>query len=215
LNDQSSGGSRPPQALDLLERSQAVGLIGPGPLEPHVLHSLAFADVLRLSWGDSPAERRLLDLGSGGGVPGLVLADLWPGIAVTLLDSGKRRCQVLRDGVDEAHWESRVSVICGRAEEQARVPDLRGTFEAVVARSFGPPAVTAECASGFLSIGGLLIVSDPPESARWPDAGLKLLGLRSESKVSEPFHFSVFRQVEACPEAYPRRNGVPAKRPLF
>lgn len=134
---------------------------------------------------------------------------------MTLLDAGKRRCQVLQDGISDAGWEPRVSVICGRAEELARVPDLRGTFDAVVARSFGPPGVTAECASGFLSIGGLLVVSDPPESARWPEAGLELLGLRTEMRVSDPFHFSVFRQVEACPKAYPRRNGVPAKRPLF
>jgi 16S rRNA (guanine527-N7)-methyltransferase len=215
LNDQPPGSTPLPKALDLLEKSQAVGLIGSGPLEPHVRHSLGFADVLGSFWGDRPAGYRLLDLGSGGGVPGLVLAEVWPGISVTLLDAGVRRCQVLQDGIDEAGWESRVSVICGRAEDLARVPDLRGTFDAVVARSFGPPGVTAECGSGFLSVGGLLVVSDPPDRARWSDAGLDILGLRTDSQISEPFHFSVFRQVEACPEAYPRRNGIPAKRPLF
>jgi 16S rRNA (guanine527-N7)-methyltransferase len=206
-------------------------------------------------WGNEPTGHRLLDLGSGGGVPGLVIAELWPGISVTLLDAGKRRSELLQVGITEAGWEARVSVVRGRAEDLARVPDLRGSFDAVVARSFGPPAVTAECGSGFLSVGGLLVVSDPPtptpaasperasapgtvpvprfighappgfptanprgetvEGVRWSPAGLDLLGLRAESQVSEPFHFSVFRQVAACSNQYPRRNGMPAKRPLF
>jgi 16S rRNA (guanine527-N7)-methyltransferase len=255
LNDPFLGEAKPLKALDLLETSQAFGLIGPGPLDSHVRHSVAFSDVLRAFWGNEPTRHRLLDLGSGGGVPGLVLAELWPGIDVTLLDAGKRRCELLQSGITAAGWETRVSVVRGRAEDLARVPALSGSFDAVVARSFGPPAVTAECASGFLSVGGLLVVSDPPapvsahvsapapphkpsplhapvddtppdlgvadprqeivQGTRWSPAGLDSLGLRAERQVSEPFHFSVFRQVVACANQYPRRNGLPAKRPLF
>jgi 16S rRNA (guanine527-N7)-methyltransferase len=127
-----------------------------------------------------------------------------------------------------------MDVSCGRAEIQGRDDSLRGTFDAVVSRSFGSPSVTAECGSPFLKQGGLLVVSGPPAgdrkpdqtgeptgevvevtSSRWPAAGLSRLGLKLVDLISEPFHFAVLRQEELCPGEFPRRDGVPAKRPLF
>ena len=66
-------------------------------------------------------------------------------------------------------------------------------------------------------VGGLLVVSEPPggEPARWPIAGLQLLGLAPESFVVGPPAFACHRQVSLCPDRYPRRTGVPAKRPLW
>lgn len=89
----------------------------------------------------------------------------------------------------------------------------------MVARGFGPPAVTAECAAPLLAEGGRLTVSEPPEPPpdrpRWPPEGLAELGLALGPEWHVPFHYRSFVQVERCPDRYPRRVGVPAKRPLF
>jgi 16S rRNA (guanine527-N7)-methyltransferase len=230
LNRGRSAGSGGPSARDLLERAKDLGLSGPGPTEVHFRHSLGFADAVNQARGGlDPGEPfNLLDLGAGGGIPGLVLADSLPEASVTLLDAHERRCGLLREWVAEAGWTSRVSVACGRAEELGREPALRGNFDVVVARSFGRPPVTAECAAPFLKVDGVLVVSDPPvtqgsagdgagvaRQARWPAEGLRILGLEPESELIHPFHFSVFRQRSLCPDRFPRRTGTPAKRPLF
>jgi 16S rRNA (guanine527-N7)-methyltransferase len=93
-----------------------------------------------------------------------------------------------------------------------------------VSRSFGPPAVVAECAAPFLEVGGRLVVSEPPGPLdRWDHAEeLAELGLAvppaDPSDPSDPHGRGSYRtliQISACPPRYPRRVGIPAKRPLF
>jgi 16S rRNA (guanine527-N7)-methyltransferase len=107
-------------------------------------------------------------------------------------------------------------VLLGRAEIVGR-SERRGSFDAVVARSFGPPAVTAECAAPLLRPGGRLVVSEPPDGTeeRWPEDGVAAFGLARGARLPGPPGIQVLTQVEPCPEAYPRRDGLPAKRPLF
>ncbi|MGH9185692.1 MAG: RsmG family class I SAM-dependent methyltransferase [Acidimicrobiales bacterium] len=162
--------------------------------------------------------RRALDLGSGGGVPGLVLARSWPASCWVLLDAGERRAAFLRSAISELDLRDRVAVLEERAETAGRDPALRASFDLVVARSFGLPAVTAECAAGFLAVGGHLVVSEPPANAegRWDVAGLARLGLEPVApSAAADFRVQVFEQTQACPDRYPRRSGVPAKRPLW
>ena len=199
----------------VLERSRRLGFLGPGSLRVQAEHAAGFAVAV------SEPPERLLDLGSGGGVPGLVLVGMWPGCRATLLDAGERRCAFLAESVDQLGWADRVTVVRSRAEEAARRPDLRGGFDLVVARGFGPPAVTAECGAPFLDVAGRLVVSEPPGDAegaggeRWPEAGLAELGLRAAGSWRTPFHYRCFLRECPCPERYPRRPGIPAKRPLF
>lgn len=159
---------------------------------------------------------RALDLGSGGGLPGLPLALLFAGSRWVLLDGSVTRCTFLEEAVLELSLSARVEVRAQRAEEAART-DLRGCFDVVVARSFGPPAATAECAAGFLQVGGHLVVAEPPGSTgdRWPVDGLARLGMRPLRTVTAPSSFQVIEQTVPCPPDYPRRTGIPAKRPLF
>lgn len=195
----------------MLATSQERGFIGPGALEPHVQRALDMATVL-------PARpRRALDLGSGGGLPGLPLALVFPETEWLLLDGSVTRTTFLSEAVAELGLAGRVAVRAARAEEAGRDDQLRASFDLVVARSFGPPAATAECAAPFLMPGGRLVVADPPGSTgeRWRAEGLAVLGLRLLSTVTEPSAVSLLVQERACPPAYPRRNGVPAKRPLF
>ena len=194
-----------------MEQSKELGFLGPGPVQPHVARSL---DALALIPTDA---RRVLDLGSGGGIPGLPLALARPDTDWVLLDGSVTRCRFLRQAVDVLDLAGRVSVEAVRAEEAGRRPSMRGCFDVVLARSFGAPAVTAECGAPFLRVGGVLVVAEPPGglAERWPADGLAPLGLEPVATVAQPSAFQVLRQAEACPERFPRRTGIPAKRPLF
>jgi len=65
-------------------------------------------------------------------------------------------------------------------------------------------------------VGGRLVVSEPPGAdERWSADGLATLGLVPGERWQEPFHYRSFRLTKPCPDDYPRRVGVPGKRPLF
>jgi 16S rRNA (guanine527-N7)-methyltransferase len=194
--------------------AQRRGFVGDAPVDVAIEHARGFAAGV-----DAPPSR-FADLGSGGGLPGLVLVELWPAAEAVLVDANQKRCAFLREAVAALGLDGSVEVVEGRAEALGRQSGLRGGFDVVTARGFGRPAVTAECAAPFLRVGGRLIVSEPPADGsgreeRWPADGLALCGMAPEQTWSTPFRFQALRQVEACPERYPRRVGVPAKRPLF
>ena len=163
------------------------------------------------------APARFADLGSGGGVPALVLLDEWPATEAVLVEAAVRRSAFLRRALDDLDWAPRVQVLEERAELTGRRPELRGAFPLVTARSFARPAVTAECAAPLLAIGARLAVSEPPEgSDRWEAEGLAQLGLQARGRQEdEGYHFQLLEQVSPCPDRYPRRTGVPERRPLF
>jgi 16S rRNA (guanine527-N7)-methyltransferase len=144
---------------------------------------------------------------------------LWPTATGVLLDARRRRCSFLESGVEALDLADRVSVACGRAEELGRDQEFRGGFELVVARGFGAPATTAECAVGFLERGGRLAVSEPPgepDPTRWPKEGLAELGLLGpEVRGSEGARVAVLTSAEQPGERWPRRVGVPWRRPLW
>lgn len=197
----------------VLAEARDLGFLGPGPVEGHIEHAAGFVQA-----AGEPHPSRVVDLGSGGGIPGLALALAWPKASFCLLDSSERRALFLARAAAALKLERRVAVAHARAEEVGRDPAWRAWADLVVARSFGPPAVTAECAAPLLGVGGRLIVSEPPEEKgqRWPEEQLAQLGLRPVGRFEQAFsRFQVLRQDEACPETYPRRVGIPGKRPLF
>lgn len=196
----------------MLADARALGLLGPGPLAPQLEHARAFVRAIA-------AESRVLDLGSGGGLPGLVIFTERPDVVGVLLDAGQRRCEFLREAATRLGFGARAEVVCARAEEAARDPRWRERFDVVTARSFGPPAVTAECSVGFLRAGGSVLVSEPPEpdANRWPAEGLARLGLLAEAvgEGSSSAHLVRLRAAGAADPRWPRRVGVPSKRPLW
>ncbi|MGQ0744706.1 MAG: 16S rRNA (guanine(527)-N(7))-methyltransferase RsmG [Acidimicrobiales bacterium] len=193
--------------------------MGPGPTEPHVRHALGYA----LATGPL-GQRRCLDLGSGAGLPGLPLAVAWPQSNWILLDARQKRCAFLRQVVDDLGLGSRTQVVASRAEDFGR-GDQRGSLDVVVSRSFGGPAVVAECAAPLLRPSGCLVVSEPPgrddssdgdEEKRWPPEGVTQLGMAVDGRFHGPVGtFQRLRQTFICPKTYPRRAGIPEKRPLF
>jgi 16S rRNA (guanine527-N7)-methyltransferase len=217
------GGHSPTPLIELLTEARALGFLGPGPLDPQVRHAQGFTAIARRLSGLGSAQ--LVDLGSGGGLPGLVVATEWADASVALLEANGRRAAFLRRAVERLDLEGRVSVLEERAEVCGREPGLRGHFDGVLARSFGRPAVLAECAAPLLRVEGWLLVSEPPRSdpqdgqdghdARWPAEPLRQLGLEPAEVIHEGFEYRTLRQREPCPDRFPRRNGVPAKKPLF
>ena len=205
-----------PELRAVLEESRSLGFLGPGPIDPQVEHALDLAAVVGAPTGP------FLDLGSGGGLPGLVLAVARPDARGTLLDSQRRRCTFLRDAVVRLGLGTRIQVACGRAERLAREAGLRASFDVVVARSFGPPPATAECAVGFLKPGGRLVVTEPPRAEavrtaeRWPLEGLQTLGFSPAVSTVIGDTSAVVMELQGSPDdRWPRRDGVPTKRPLW
>lgn len=206
----------PAAVFEVLSDGQAQGLIGAGPLAPHVRHALGFLVAVRLAGlPDAASLTRVADLGSGAGIPGLVLASVLPDVPFTLIEGSARRAAFLRSGAARIGLLDRVTVLGERAEVIGHDPSFRGHYSMVVARAFGAPGATAECGAPLLAAGGCLVVSEPPEvrsEVRWPSAGLAALGLHLEGSMAG---YAVLSAERLCSPRYPRRVGIPRKRPLF
>lgn len=202
----------------ILARSGTLGFLGSMPIEDQLKHALGFRAAVEAQLQRPPES--FLDLGTGGGIPGLVLASAWPECRAVLFDANDRRTSFLASAVEALVRFRPVEVVRGRAEEAGHDTGLREQFEVVTARSFGSPAVTAECAAPLVRRGGLIVVSEPPDgdgAGRWPSEGLVSLGLRpmTTSRFEDRFGYQVLEKVEETSDRYPRRVGIPTKRPLF
>jgi 16S rRNA (guanine(527)-N(7))-methyltransferase RsmG len=243
----------------LEDRAIPRGFLGPneGPriVSRHILESAALARVL-------PADGSLIDVGSGAGLPGAVLACLRPG-PTTLLDSLERRAAFLREVIVELGLDA--SVGCSRAEEAARSP-LRDSFDVATSRALAVPASALELTSPFVRAGGaaatLVALEEPssgagqaadPSSAstegdldpreggagspalghegRGPDAAaalsarltpvaeqlgcgdVRILPLEVPG-ADAPRWVMIVNKLRSTPDRFPRRTGIPSRRPL-
>ena len=193
-----------------LADARALGFLGPGELKAHVASAERFAEGIEAVDAVGPA----LDLGSGGGVPGLVLASWFETWSWVLLDAQRRRTSFLAAAVARVGLAARVEVVRGRAEEVGHRADRREHHGLVTARSFGPPAATAEAAAPFVRVGGVVVVAEPPgEPARWPADGLATVGLAVERASAAGVR--VLRKTDPTPASYPRSAKRQQASPLF
>lgn len=158
-----------PALDDVLSEAQRLGFLGDRPIPEVIAHARRFVDALH------DVEGTVLDLGSGGGVPGLVIAHDRPDLTVALLDRRTKRTDFLQRMVGRLGWGDRVHVVANDAE--SAIATAAGTFDAVVARGFGPPEHTLSVATAFVAIGGPIVVSEPPAGDRWDPAWLERYGL--------------------------------------
>ncbi|WP_298211407.1 RsmG family class I SAM-dependent methyltransferase [Ferrimicrobium sp.] len=194
-------------------KAKTWGFIG-GDIDLHLDHSRAFVDVLlSLELQDECG----IDLGSGGGLPSLVVLSELPSVHMTLVEVMAKRARFLEEALTEAGFESRARVVMRRAEEIAHEQEHRQQYDFVIARSFASAATTAEVASGLLKLDGKVVVSEPPESSgeRWSAEGLSRLGLRLEGVQRQRYGFAVLSKVQLCTDRYPRLAGKAWKQPLF
>ena len=163
-------GSTAPELVTALGDAQRLGFLGARPIPDVVAHARGFVRALR-AHGEVDT---VLDLGAGGGVPGLVVAHDLPDLHVTLLDRRAKRTDFLERVVRRLGWGDRVSVIC--ADVESFVPT--DPFDAVVARGFGPPEYTLTAALRLVRVGGPMVISEPPDADRWDEDVLAHLGVR-------------------------------------
>ena len=168
LPDRAVGPSSPPisdELVDVLRRSQQLGFLGARPIEQVIEHARSFVTALE----ELDVTGPVLDLGSGGGVPGLVIAHDQPTWNVILLDRRRTRTDFLARMVRRLGWQDRVDVRTG----DAGIVD-GPEFDAVVARGFGPPVHTLTTALGWVRQDGYVVISEPPTGDRW--AGITVSG---------------------------------------
>lgn len=193
-------------------------IVDPEPIARlHLLDALSALPVL-----DARAPTSAADLGSGGGVPGIVLAMARPAISWTLIDSVHRKADALRSFV-EALGLANVTVVAERAEDLGRHPAHRERYELVTARACASLPVLLEYALPLLAAGGSVVAWKGmlgDDELRHGRAAAAQLGGGQPAMVSTGLpalgdhHFAVVRKLRPTPEAFPRRAGEPARRPL-
>jgi 16S rRNA (guanine527-N7)-methyltransferase len=195
--------------------------LGEEAVDGHVADSLSALEVAELG-----SARRIADVGSGAGFPGLVLAIALSPARVDLIESQGRKTAVIDRLLQAAHAENARSVTARAEEWGARPPPFGGreSYDAVTARAVGPLAVLAEYASPLLREGGVLVAwkgarDASEEEAASSAAGRLGLQVREPLRV-QPFagarerHLHVLVKVSPTPEGFPRRPGMARKRPL-
>jgi 16S rRNA (guanine527-N7)-methyltransferase len=137
------------------------------------------------------------------------VAIVLPAAHVTLVDSSVTRTDWLHRVVHRLGLGERVSVVTARAEVLGHDPQWREAHDGVVARSFAPPLVVAECATALLHLGGRLVVSEPPAGEaedRWPAEELGELGLARMTWTNSAY--AVLEKVAPCAVEVPRTRKV-------
>jgi 16S rRNA (guanine527-N7)-methyltransferase len=183
----------------------------------HVVDSLSAVPWLR----DRGAER-ILDLGSGGGFPGLPIAAMLPDARVTLLEPIGKKAAFLRAVVDATGLASRASVIADRAEALAADPARRGTWSVVTARAVASTAELVELAFPLLEPGGTVVAwkrgdldVELARARRAVDAlgggSLEIIDVAAEGLSAH--RLVIARRTGAVPLAYPRDPGARRRRP--
>jgi 16S rRNA (guanine527-N7)-methyltransferase len=163
------------------------------------------------------AARRLIDVGTGGGMPGIPLALALPGLRVTLLEADHRKTAFLtfaaaRLGLD-------VEIVRDRAESAGHGA-LREAFDLATCRALAAPAVAAELCLPFVRLGGRWLAMATAGDAGSLGAAVEALGgaevevLPAATELREQGVVLSVAKVRPTPPAYPRRPGVPGRRPL-
>jgi 16S rRNA (guanine527-N7)-methyltransferase len=178
-------------------------------------------EIWRIASAASPAPLRVVDVGSGGGFPGMVIAAVAPGVEVHLVEPLKKRAALL-DEIAAALGLANVCVHAVRAEDAARGA-LRDSADIVTARAVADLSELLEYTAPFARAGGLVALakgSRALEEARAASVACEELKCRLEriermrAAVSETAAVILVRKEGATPERYPRRAGMPGKRPL-
>ena len=166
-----------------------------------------------------PEGLKLIDVGTGAGFPGLALAIARPDFQVTLLEAQGKRCRFLQAVCDELELKN-VTVAQERAEVLGQNSSHREAYDRAVARAVAPLNVLCEYLLPFVKAGGYALCWKGPavlDEMTDGEAAAKKLGGQAEAPVSlgEEGHVLVpIRKIETTLPQYPRKNGIPAKRPL-
>lgn len=206
----------------LLVKNQEFNLMGPVDRPTlrikHLIDSLAVTRDLELKEG-----HRVLDLGTGGGFPGIPLAIISPDVEFTLLDATAKKIETVSGFAQELGLRN-VKTITGRAEELAHDPLYREQFDRVVSRAVAPLRVLLELAYPFTHLNGRFVAYKGPEYIHeLLQARNAMTSLQAEAPHIKLYSLPegmgdrvclIFQKKLQTPARYPRRDGMPAKKPL-
>ena len=162
---------------ETLRQAQRFGFFGASPIEHAIEHAEEFVAAI----GGAAPGTRIIDIGSGGGLPGLVIADRIRDAEVTLLDRREKRTDFLRQAASRLGFRH-VRVIAGDATVHARAVEggELAPYDVVTARGFGPAQQTLRIGRRLIGVGGMIVISEPPDGDRWDRQLLAELGLESQ-----------------------------------
>ncbi|KAJ4790059.1 Ribosomal RNA small subunit methyltransferase G [Rhynchospora pubera] len=194
----------------------------------HVQDSLSLLSPLHRAYSahcssSSTHSITLVDVGSGAGLPGLILAIACPGWKFTLLDSMHKRCAFL-EHVVHLTGLSNVNILCDRAENVGQSPHFKEVFDVAVARAVAELRILAEYCLPLVRVGGLFLAAkgnDPQEEIENAKKAVNLLGasileswaVESHGPLGQRTAVICFKD-RATPRKYPRLPGIPSKTPL-
>jgi 16S rRNA (guanine527-N7)-methyltransferase len=196
----------------LLEWSRRLNLTGARTVEELAPHLRDAHGLLEFSW---VGIARVLDLGSGGGLPAIPLALALPQVSFTLVEANRRKVAFLQHVAGELAMGN-VAVHCGRAEELARQAELREAFDRAISRAAARPALLLELALPFVRVGGdLLAVVGELDPGPLATVALRL-GARApwieRNRAGRPLLRT--RKEQPTPMEFPRRSAAWRRRPL-
>lgn len=188
-------------------------------LEKHFLDSIAVACYVNLT-----DRLSLIDLGTGAGFPGMPLKIMFPNLKFTLADSLNKRIVFLNEVINELKLEG-ITTIHGRAEDLASDKNYRERYDYCVSRAVANLSTLSEYCLPFVKVGGTFISYKSGEIEEELSAAKKaifLLGGQMRKVI--PFQlegtdisrsFVMIKKVKKTSRAYPRKSGIPSKKPLF
>lgn len=184
----------------------------------HFLDSISIFKTGKITWGKS-----IIDIGTGGGFPGVPMKIIDPSLKVTLFDSLNKRLIFLEEVIDKLELKN-INTVHGRAEEYGRKPEFREKFDIATSRAVASLNILAEYALPFVKHGGYFIAMKGPgvdEEIEESLEAIRLLGGEIEEKIEVTLPLSdivhtllVIRKKNKTPDKYPRGGGKPKKNPL-
>lgn len=172
--------------------------------DPQLARAALLEDALKAGELVAATEGAIVDVGSGGGTPGIPLAATFPGRPVTLLEAERRKCVFLETWIPDL---PNLSVVWGRAEEHETEQ-----FGVAVAKALAHPPTAAEWCLPLVREGGLVVlwVGESAEADRVARVAEQIAGAIEAS----PRGLLAIRKIGPTPDRFPRRTGVARKRPL-
>ncbi len=207
----------------LLAKNRLLNLMSKGTDAHTLMYQHVYDSVHIAEYMDFNAVSRLLDIGSGGGLPGVPLAIMFPELHVTLVDSVEKKMRAVKE-IAEKIGLTNINTFSMRAEALGHDPVFREAYDIVTARAVSALPTLLEYALPFVKVGGHFIAykgSEYEKELNVSLTALQKLGGSFERAITydlpdgKGHHvYLIFKKTCSTPREYPRRVGMPEKRPL-
>jgi 16S rRNA (guanine527-N7)-methyltransferase len=187
-----------------------------------------FLDSLTVTLGMPPIDEgkvlNVIDIGTGAGLPGIPLKIVFPNINLTLLEATAKKAKFLEHLIIELGLD-KVEIVVGRAEETSHDAQYREKYDLVLSRAVAALPTLVELTLPFCAVGGLCVTQKKGDIEREVEQALKAIALMGGSlreikrveleELNDERCLVIIDKIKLTPDEYPRRAGMPAKRPIL